>query len=130
MIYYWLLSVFIGGLLFYGYPPTQQFAEKIEANNCQREANYFLDQVAVLQQHEHLRTTGEPGIHFTQRGETYFVWVADTPGLAGCLMVESAHSRLILRLYHGQLSDLEGAAVTLTLPSGIPDNSLIYYYQE
>lgn len=130
MIYYWLLSVFIGGLLFYDYPPAQQFAGKIDANNCQREADDFLNQVTVWQQHERQTSAGEQGIHVASLGDTHFIWTADTPGLAGCLMAESAHSRLILRLYHGRLTDPEGTVVTLTLPPGISDGSLIYYYQE
>ncbi|WP_051150952.1 type IV pilus biogenesis protein PilM [Tatumella saanichensis] len=130
MIYYWLLSVFIGGLMLFDYTPTQQFAGKIDANNCQRQANDFLKWVALWQQHEGQRIGSVHDIHFSTLADTHFIWTADTPGLAGCLMVQSAHSRLIVRLHQGQLIDPEGVTVALTLPADIPDGSLIYYYQE
>lgn len=130
MIYYWLLSVFIGGLMFFNYSPKQQFAGKIDANNCQRRANDFLNSVALWQHHNGQIPVSGHDIHFSALADTHFIWTADTPGLVGCLMVQSAHSRLIVRLHQGRLIDLEGVTVALALPTNIPDGSLIYYYQE
>lgn len=130
MIYYWLLSVFIGGLLFFDYSPTPQITGKIDANNCQRRADDFLNSVAFWQLHDGEIPASRHGIHFSTLADTHFIWMADTPGLVGCLMVQSAHSRLFVHLEQGRLKDLEGATVVLAVPTDIPDGSLIYYYQE
>lgn len=130
MIYFWLLSIFIGGLLFWNDEPVRPFVEQIDADNCQRSANDLLNRVTDWQQHDRQIPANTQQIHFTTLGDTHFVWTLDKPGLVGCLMMKSAHSRLIVRLHQGVVTDPEGAVVNLMLPPGIPDNSLIYYYQE
>ena len=133
-MYYWLLSFFIGGLLFTGLFPEAQTQRQINDENCQREAMFFLNQ-SVAWQHSDQALPVSPGqaeipLHFERQGTQHYIWTADKPGLAGCLMVVSEHSRLFYLLRHHRVYDMSGTAADIEIPGDMTDNSILYYYQE
>ncbi|GAA0479029.1 MULTISPECIES: type IV pilus biogenesis protein PilM [Tatumella] len=133
-MYYWILSVFLGGLLFSFLSPQEQVQTEISDQNCQRQAIFFLHAVARWQYSDadmpEKDISGEIILHYEQRGGQHFIWTADKPGLTGCLMLLSHHSRLFYTLRSQQLYDMEGKAVSIDIPPDISDGSIIYYYQE
>lgn len=132
-MYYWLLSFFIGGLLFMGLFPQAQTQRQIDDENCQREAIFFLNSSAGWQHSDQTlpASTGhsEIPLHFERRGAQHYIWTAEKPGLAGCLMVVSEHSRLFYIFRHHRLYDMYGTAVNIEIPNDMTDDSILYYYQ-
>ncbi|MFC6377124.1 hypothetical protein [Tatumella terrea] len=133
-MYYWLLSFFIGGLLFAGLFPEAQTQQQIDDENCQREAMFFLNKAAEWQHSDHTQpvSTGpaEIPLHFERREKQHYLWTTEKPGLAGCLMKVSEHSRLFYILRDHRLYDMDGTAENIEIPDDITDGSILYYYQE
>ena len=55
-----------------------------------------------------------------------FVWATETPGLMAALRVQSHDSALLGRVENGRLLDTAGRALSVTLPSVIPDHVILW----
>ncbi|MDN2066924.1 pilM, partial [Escherichia coli] len=55
-----------------------------------------------------------------------FVWATETPGLMAALREQSHDSALLGRVENGRLLDTAGRALSLTLPSVIPDHVILW----
>ena len=132
-MYYWLLSFFIGGVLCVGLLSPGANPEQINEENCQRDAMFFMGKVAEWQHSDpsHPVTSGQSEIplHFERQGTKHYIWTPEKPGLAGCLMVISKHSRLIYIFRQHHVYDMAGAGAEIEIPYDITDGSILYYYQ-
>ncbi|EIY9046710.1 TPA: type IV pilus biogenesis protein PilM [Escherichia coli] len=55
-----------------------------------------------------------------------FVWATETPGLMAALREQSHDSALLGRVENGRLLDTAGRALSVTLPSVIPDHVILW----
>ncbi|HBB1634962.1 TPA: type IV pilus biogenesis protein PilM [Escherichia coli] len=55
-----------------------------------------------------------------------FVWATETPGLMAALREQSHGSALLGRVENGRLLDTAGRALSVTLPSVIPDHVILW----
>ncbi|RDA47149.1 type IV pilus biogenesis protein PilM, partial [Escherichia coli] len=55
-----------------------------------------------------------------------FVWATETPGLMAALREQSHDSALLGRVKNGRLLDTAGRALSVTLPSVIPDHVILW----
>ncbi|HDX3841030.1 TPA: type IV pilus biogenesis protein PilM, partial [Escherichia coli] len=55
-----------------------------------------------------------------------FVWATETPGLMAALREQSNDSALLGRVENGRLLDTAGRALSITLPSVIPDHVILW----
>ncbi|HCO9694225.1 TPA: type IV pilus biogenesis protein PilM, partial [Escherichia coli] len=55
-----------------------------------------------------------------------FVWATETPGLMAALREQSHDSALLGRVENGRLLDTAGRALSITLPSVIPDHVILW----
>ncbi|MDF8737645.1 type IV pilus biogenesis protein PilM [Escherichia coli] len=55
-----------------------------------------------------------------------FVWATETPGLIAALREQSHDSALLGRVENGRLLDTAGRALSVTLPSVIPDHVILW----
>ncbi|END8128241.1 type IV pilus biogenesis protein PilM, partial [Escherichia coli] len=55
-----------------------------------------------------------------------FVWATETPGLMAALREQCNDSALLGRVENGRLLDTAGRALSVTLPSVIPDHVILW----
>lgn len=111
------------------------------AENTQQAATFIRYMNAIndyLHQNPERRTAGGrltsaqlglPGtdtvIHIISQ-QRVFVWATETPGLMAALREQSHDSALLGRVENGRLLDTAGRALSVTLPSVIPDHVILW----
>ncbi|TXQ67565.1 type IV pilus biogenesis protein PilM, partial [Escherichia coli] len=111
------------------------------AENTQQAATFIRYMNAIndyLHQHPERRTAGGrltsaqlglPGTdtvsHIISQ-QRVFVWATETPGLMAALREQSNDSALLGRVENGRLLDTAGRALSVTLPSVIPDHVILW----
>ena len=111
------------------------------AENTQQAATFIRYMNAIndyLHQHPERRTAGGrltsaqlglPGTdtvsHIISQHRV-FVWATETPGLMAALREQSSDSALLGRVENGRLLDTAGRALSVTLPSVIPDHVILW----
>ncbi|EFJ4064127.1 type IV pilus biogenesis protein PilM, partial [Escherichia coli] len=111
------------------------------AENTQQAATFIRYMNAIndyLHQHPERRTAGgrltsaQLGIPGTDTvshiisQQRVFVWATETPGLMAALREQSNDSALLGRVENGRLLDTAGRALSITLPSVIPDHVILW----
>ena len=111
------------------------------AENTQQAATFIRYMNAIndyLHQHPERRTAGgrltsaQLGIPGTDTvshiisQQRVFVWATETPGLMAALREQSNDSALLGRVENGRLLDTAGRALSVTLPSVIPDHVILW----
>ena len=100
------------------------------AENTQQAATFIRYMNAIndyLHQHPERRTAGGR-LTSAQLGlpGTDTVWATETPGLMAALREQSNDSALLGRVENGRLLDTAGRALSVTLPSVIPDHVILW----
>ena len=111
------------------------------AENTQQAATFIRYMNAIkdyLHQHPERRTAGGR-LTSTQLGipgtdtvshiisqQRVFVWATETPGLMAALREQCNDSALLGRVENGRLLDTAGRALSITLPSVIPDHVILW----
>jgi len=67
-----------------------------------------------------------PGLNNLIAGGRTWVWQPDTPGLMATLLQQTRQSALTGRVSNRRLHDAQGNDMQVSVPSGVPDGSLVW----
>ncbi|MGF7228182.1 type IV pilus biogenesis protein PilM [Pantoea agglomerans] len=143
MIMYWLLVIF-AGLLLGGLSPEQravrdagqlqdqtqnqratQMVRYMNRINDWRYQNPAADNISVSD----AQLSGwksVPGLNNVIASGRTYVWRAGEPGLMAALLMQTRHSALAGRVVSHRLLDNSGTDMQLTVPTVIPDGSVVW----
>lgn len=139
---YWILTAFLGFLVFAEAPlhhPAKK-AEQVTVSDNRLQAIQTVRYMNVLNdwRYDHpgqpdgviadttLGWTTVPGLHNLIAGGRTWVWQPDTPGLMDALLQQTRQSALSGRVNNRRMTDAQGNDMQVSVPSTIPDGSLVW----
>lgn len=136
----WLLSVFLGFLVWSSIPPDDPMGEQVQESTVNQRAIQtvrYLNEINDWRYHNPSQTDGvipdsafgwSPllGLQHVLQADRVYVYQADQPGLMAALLAQSRQSALIGKVAGRRLSDSLGHDMLVSVPAVIPDGSLVY----
>lgn len=137
---YWILSAFLGFMLWVTVPPDDQAGQKLQENILNQRAAQTVSYINEINDWRYknpsqqdgaipdssLGWSSVPNLHNVLQAGRVYVWQPDTPGLMSALLAQTRQSALIGRVAARRLTDSAGNDMQVTVPASIADGSLVY----
>jgi PilM len=137
---YWILSAFLGFIMWVNVPPDDQAGLQLQENLLNQRAVQTVSYINEINDWRYknpsqqdgtipdssLGWSSVPGLHNVLQAGRVYVWQPDTPGLMSALMAQTRQSALIARVAGRRLTDSTGNDMQVTVPASIADGSLVY----
>lgn len=137
---YWLLSVFMGFLVWMNVPLPDPTGQQLQDSELSQRAIQTISYINEINDWRYLNPakkdgvipdsalgwTSVPDLHNELQADRVYIWQPDTPGLMSALLAQSRQSALMGRVVSGRMIDSAGNDMQVTVPRGIADGSLVY----
>lgn len=137
---YWLLSVFIGFLVWSNISPHGQTGTQLQDSTLSQRAIQtlrYINDINDWRYHNPSQKDGVipdsafgwsslPELHNVLQADRVYVYQPDQPGLMAALLAQSRHSALVGKVLGRRLIDSFGNDMQVNVPDSIADGSLVY----
>lgn len=137
---YWLLSMFIGFLVWSTIPPHDQMGTQLQDSTLSQRAIQTIRYINDISDWRYNNPSQKDGVipdsvfgwsslpelHNVLQADRVYVYQPDQPGLMSALLAESRHSALVGKVVARRLLDSFGNDMQVNVPDSIADGSLVY----
>jgi hypothetical protein len=137
---YWILSAFLGFIIWVNVPPDDQAGLQQQENILNQRAVQTVSYINEINDWRYKNPSQQdgtipdsslgwsslPDLHNVLQAGRVYVWQPDTPGLMSALLAQTRQSALIGRVAARRLTDSAGNDMQVTVPASIADGSLVY----
>lgn len=137
---YWILSAFLGFIIWVNVPPDDQAGLQLQENILNQRAVQTVSYINEINDWRYKNPSQQdgtipdsslgwsslPDLHNVLQAGRVYVWQPDTPGLMSALLAQTRQSALIGRVAARRLTDSAGNDMQVTVPASIADGSLVY----
>ncbi|RAY97072.1 pilus assembly protein PilM [Enterobacter cloacae] len=137
---YWILSAFLGFIIWVNVPPDDQAGLQLQENILNQRAVQTVSYINEINDWRYRNPSQQdgtipasslgwsslPDLHNVLKAGRVYVWQPDTPGLMSALLAQTRQSALIGRVVARRLTDSAGNDMQVTVPASIADGSLVY----
>ncbi|HIF4822171.1 TPA: type IV pilus biogenesis protein PilM [Serratia marcescens] len=140
LMFYWILSVFLGFLVWVNISPHDQAGTQLQDSTLSQRAiqtiRYINDINDWRYNNPALKDGVIPdsafgwssvgGLRNVLQADRVYVYQPDQPGLMAALLAQSRHSALVGKVVGRRLIDSVGNDMQVNVPASITDGSLVY----
>ncbi|PKH19358.1 pilus assembly protein PilM [Enterobacterales bacterium CwR94] len=137
---YWILSAFLGFIIWVNVPPNDQAGLKLQESILNQRAVQTVSYINEINDWRYKNPSQQDGtipdsslgwssvpyLHNVLQAGRVYVWQPDTPGLMSALLAQTRQSALIGRVAARRLTDSAGNDMQVSVPASIADGSLVY----
>lgn len=137
---YWLLSVFIGFLVWSNISPRDQTGTPLQDSSLSQRAIQTVRYINDINDWRYNNPSQKdgvipdsafgwsslPALHNVLQADRVYVYQPDHPGLMSALLAQSRHSPLVGKVVARRLLDSFGNDMQVIVPDSITDGSLVY----
>jgi len=137
---YWLLSVFIGFLVWSNISPHDQTGSQLQDSTLSQRAIQTVRYINDINDWRYNNPSQKdgvipdsafgwsslPALHNVLQADRVYVYQPDQPGLMSALLAQSQHSALVGKVVARRLLDSFGNDMQVNVPDSITDGSLVY----
>lgn len=137
---YWLLSVFLGLLVWVNISPHDQTAVQLQDSTLSQRAIQTVRYINDINDWRYNNPSQKDGVipdsafgwsslpelHNVLQADRVYVYQSDQPGLMAALLAQSRHSALVGKVAGRRLIDSFGNDMQVNVPASIADGSLVY----
>jgi hypothetical protein len=137
---YWLLSVFIGFLVWSNISPHDQTGTQQQDSSLSQRAIQTVRYINDINDWRYNNPSQKdgvipdsafgwsslPALHNVLQADRVYVYQPDQPGLMSALLAQSRHSALVGKVVARRLLDSFGNDMQVIVPDSITDGSLVY----
>jgi hypothetical protein len=137
---YWLLSVFIGFLVWSNISPHDQTGTQLQDSSLSQRAIQTVRYINDINDWRYNNPSQKdgvipdsafgwsslPALHNVLQADRVYVYQPDQPGLMSALLAQSWHSALVGKVVARRLLDSFGNDMQVIVPDSITDGSLVY----
>ncbi|MFN3071446.1 type IV pilus biogenesis protein PilM [Serratia sp. J2] len=137
---YWLLSVFLGLLVWVNIPPHDQTGAQLQDSTLSQRAIQTVRYINDINDWRYNNPSQKDGVipdsafgwsslpelHNVLQADRVYVYQPDQPGLMAALLAQSRHSALVGKVVGRRLIDSFGNDMQVNVPNSIADGSLVY----
>jgi hypothetical protein len=139
-MYFWLLSLFLGFMVWNISPPDIQSDTQIQDNSVSQRATLTVRYINDINDWRYKNSTQKDGVipdstlgwksiaglHHILQSDRIYVYQPNQNGLMAALLAESRQSSLIGKVTGHRLIDVNGNDMQVTIPPEIGDGNLVY----
>lgn len=137
---YWLLSVFLGFLVWTNIPPHDETGSQLQDSTLSQRAIQTVRYINDINDWRYNNPSQKdgvipdsafawssiPGLHNVLQTDRVYVYQSYQPGLMSALLAQSRHSALVGKVVARRMIDSFGNDMQIDVPNSIPDGSLVY----
>lgn len=137
---YWLLSVFLGLLVWVNISPHDQPGAQMQDSTLSQRAIQTVRYINDINDWRYNNPSQKDGVipdsafgwsslpelHNVLQADRVYVYQPDQPGLMSALLAQSRHSALVGKVVARRLLDSFGNDMQVNVPASIADGSLVY----
>lgn len=137
---YWILSAFLGFMLWINVPPHDQAGLQLQESTLNQRATQTVSYINEINDWRYLNPSQRdgtipdsalgwssiPDLHNVLQAGRVYVWQPDTPGLMSALLAQTRQTALVGRVVARRLTDSAGNDMQVAVPADIADGSLVY----
>jgi hypothetical protein len=137
---YWLLSIFIGFLVWSNIAPHDQTGSQLQDSTLSQRAIQTVRYINNINDWRYNNPSQKDGVipdsafgwsslpelHNVLQADRVYVYQPDQPGLMSALLAQSRHSALVGKVVARRLLDSFGNDMQVNVPDSIADGSLVY----
>jgi hypothetical protein len=137
---YWLLSIFIGFLVWSNIAPHDQTGSQLQDSTLSQRAIQTVRYINNINDWRYNNPSQKDGVipdsafgwsslpelHNVLQADRVYVYQPDQPGLMSALLAQSRHSALVGKVVARRLLDSFGNDMLVNVPDSIADGSLVY----
>ncbi|EQB0377718.1 type IV pilus biogenesis protein PilM [Serratia marcescens] len=137
---YWLLSVFLGLLVWVNISPHDQTGAQMQDSTLSQRAIQTVRYINDINDWRYNNPSQKDGVipdsafgwsplpelHNVLQADRVYVYQPDQPGLMAALLAQSRHSALVGKVVGRRLFDSFGNDMQVNVPDSIADGSLVY----
>ncbi len=139
-MFYWILSVFLGFLVWVNISPHDQAGTQLQDSTLSQRAIQTIRYINDINDWRYINPAQKDGVipdsafgwssvaglRNVLQADRVYVYQPDQPGLMAALLAQSRHSALVGKVVGRRLIDSVGNDMQVNVPASITDGSLVY----
>ncbi|WP_142591797.1 type IV pilus biogenesis protein PilM [Serratia marcescens] len=140
LMFYWILSVFLGFLVWVNISPHDQAGTQLQDSTLSQRAIQTIRYINDINDWRYINPAQKDGVipdsafgwssvaglRNVLQADRVYVYQPDQPGLMAALLAQSRHSALVGKVVGRRLIDSVGNDMQVNVPASITDGSLVY----
>ncbi|MCU7063473.1 type IV pilus biogenesis protein PilM [Serratia ureilytica] len=140
LMFYWILSVFLGFLVLVNISPHDQAGTQLQDSTLSQRAIQTIRYINDINDWRYINPAQKDGVipdsalgwssvgglRNVLQADRVYVYQPDQPGLMAALLAQSRHSALVGKVVGRRLIDSVGNDMQVNVPASITDGSLVY----